>query len=71
MMTKAGKLILKVKGMHCDGCENRLQKVLSEVVGVTKVDANHQTGEVEVRVTSAVSEDEIKEKVAHLGYEVI
>ncbi|MDC3426064.1 heavy-metal-associated domain-containing protein [Aquibacillus sp. 3ASR75-11] len=70
-MSQVGKITLKVKGMHCDGCENRVQKVLSEVVGITKVNADHQTGEVEVRVTPAVSKDEITEKITHLGYEVI
>lgn len=69
-MAQAGKMTLKVNGMHCDGCENRVQKVLSDVVGVTKVVADHKTGEVELRVTAAANENEIKEKIAHLGYEL-
>jgi copper chaperone CopZ len=71
MMAQAGKITLKVKGMHCDGCENRVQKMVSEMTGVIKVNADHQTGDVEVRVIPAVSEKEIKEKITHLGYEVI
>jgi copper chaperone len=70
-MSPAGKLTLKVKGMHCDGCENRVKKVLSEIHGVNKVEADHKSGEVEVRVTPAASEEEIEEKVADLGYEVV
>jgi copper chaperone len=70
-MSPAGNLILQVKGMHCDGCENRVEKVLKNLNGVTKVEADHSTGKVEVRVTPAASEDEIREKVSSLGYEVL
>jgi copper chaperone len=70
-MSPAGKLILQVKGMHCDGCESRVEKVLKNLNGVTKVDADHASGKVEVRVTPTASEDEIREKVSSLGYEVL
>jgi copper chaperone len=70
-MSPAGKLIFEVKGMHCDGCESRVEKVLKNVSGVAKVEADHSNGKVEVRVTPAASEDEIKEKISFLGYEVV
>jgi copper chaperone CopZ len=66
-----GMLILKVRGMHCKGCEERIQKVLTKVPGVTKVEADHTNGKVRIRITSTASEDEIKEKVSYLGYEVL
>jgi copper chaperone CopZ len=70
-MGQAGKITLKVKGMHCDGCESRVKNVLSKMQGVTRAEASHKTGEVEVRVTPAASEEVIKEKVEGLGYEVV
>jgi copper chaperone CopZ len=70
-MSPSGKLILQVKGMHCDGCESRIEKVVSNVRGVTKVEADHSEGQVEIRVTPAVSEEDIKGRISHLGYEVL
>jgi copper chaperone len=64
-------LVLEVRGMHCNGCEDRIQKVLSKVRGVTKVEADHTNGQVRISVTPTASEDEIKEKVSFLGYEVL
>jgi copper chaperone len=70
-MSPAGKLSFQVKGMNCNGCENRIEKVLSNVHGVTRVEADHTEGKVELRVTPAAAEKEIKERISHLGYEVL
>lgn len=37
------ELKLKVSGMVCGGCENRVKTALSEINGVESVDANHNT----------------------------
>ena len=63
-MKQGGKLIFNVKGMHCEGCENRIQKVVENLSGVMKAKADHRNGKVEVSVTSAASEHEIKDKTA-------
>jgi len=67
---QGGKLIFNVKGMHCEGCENRIQKVVENLRGVMKAKADHRNGKVEVYVTSAASEHEIKDKISFLGYKV-
>jgi copper chaperone CopZ len=61
----------QVPGMHCAGCENRLQTVLGRVEGVVKADASHQAGEVRVRYDAGrVSGEEISERIRAAGYDV-
>ena len=36
------------KGIHCAGCEARIQNVLSRVSGVKEVKASHETQKVEL-----------------------
>ena len=35
---------LNVEGMHCTGCSTRLQKVLSNLDGVSKAEVSFETG---------------------------
>ena len=37
---------IKVNGMVCEGCENRVKNALSTIDGIEKVEANHKTGDV-------------------------
>ena len=62
--------IIKVEGMVCEGCENRVQNALLNIEGVTNVVANHLTKTVTVTSNENVSEKTLKEKIEDLGYEV-
>lgn len=62
--------IIKVKGMVCNGCENRVQNVLKNIDGVEKVVANHTTGTVTVTSKNEVAESVMKEKIENIGFEV-
>lgn len=64
------ELEIKVNGMMCSGCENRVQNALKTVEGVKEVVANHTTGIVRVTSNDEVSEISIKEKIEDIGYEV-
>lgn len=64
------ELEIKVNGMMCSGCENRVQSALKTVEGVKEVVANHTTGIVRVTSNDEVSEISIKEKIEDIGYEV-
>jgi copper chaperone CopZ len=62
---------LRVTGMHCAGCEQRVTRVLEQLPGVKVLCASHEADEVEVRVnTTQTTYDEIRQCVAALGYEV-
>jgi copper chaperone CopZ len=61
---------IKVNGMMCNGCENRIQNALKTIEGVEEVVANHTTGIVTVISNSNVSEENMKEKIEDIGFEV-
>ena len=59
------------KGIHCGGCETRIQSVLTKVPGVEMVNANHKTQKVELSLDpEVVSLQDVKEKLEDLGYKV-
>lgn len=64
------ELVLKVEGMHCTGCENRVKNALETIEGIEEVKADHTLGEVVVSVSKEVSMDEIKSVIEDLGFEV-
>ena len=61
---------LKVKGMHCEGCENRIKNSLSTIDGVVEVIANHNNGTVVIKANKSINEDNIREKIDDLGFEI-
>ena len=65
------EIILKVKGMMCGGCENRVKNAIGNVDGVENVTADHTTGEVVVTANNNVSQNIIEEVLEDVGYEVI
>jgi len=65
------EIIIKVKGMSCSGCENRIQNTLKTIEGVDNVIANYIDGTVKVTLNMEVAEENIKEKIEDIGFEVI
>lgn len=63
--------IIKVEGMVCSGCENRVQNALKTIDGVKSVNANYTTGTVIVTSKEEVSEKVMKEKIEDIGFEVV
>lgn len=63
--------IIKVEGMVCNGCENRVQNALKTIKGVEKVVANHTNGTVTVTLSNEVEENTLKEKIEDIGFIVI
>lgn len=60
---------LKVKGMHCEGCENRIKNSLSTIEGIEEVIANYIDGSVLIKTNKEVDIEDIKEKIEDLGFE--
>ncbi len=65
------KIIINVKGMVCNGCENRIQNALKDFKGVDKVEANHNNGTVTIVPTGCFDKKEVQEKIEDIGFEVI
>ena len=62
--------IIKVEGMVCNGCENRVQNALKNIDGVENVVADHTTGIVTVTSKNEIAESVMKEKIEDIGFEV-
>lgn len=65
------EICLKVEGMMCSGCENRVQNALKNINGVENVGADHTTKLVKVTSQDNIDENIIKECIEELGFEVI
>lgn len=62
---------LKVEGMTCTGCEQRLGTALRRLEGVSEAQADHRTGELNIRYNPETTDREaLEERVVIAGYEV-
>lgn len=64
------KIVMKVKGMVCNGCEARIQNSLMNMDGVLEVVANHTKGNVTIVGDDRLDKSIIFEKIEDLGFEV-
>ena len=69
-MRNMKEIIINVEGMACEGCENRIQNAVNNIDGVDEVIANHKTGIVKIVGKDNISENEIKETIGDIGFEV-
>lgn len=65
------EISLKVKGMMCGGCENRVKNALGNIDGIEKVDADYTTGNVIVYCNNTIDKKIIEETILDIGYEII
>ena len=64
------ELNIKVEGMVCNGCENRVQNALKQIDGVENVVADYKAGTVKITTIESLDENLIKEKIEDIGFEV-
>lgn len=62
---------LKVDGMVCNGCENRVKNALKNIDGVENIIADHESGIVTVTLKEKIDVSIIIKKIEDLGYEII
>ena len=62
---------IKVEGMVCGGCENRVKNAVGNIEGVTSVTADHTTGIVVVTSSDEVLESVVKEKIEDVGFDIV
>lgn len=65
------ELRIKINGMVCGGCENRVKTALSEIDGIESVDADHNTGMITIKSENDLNVAQIKERITDLGFEII
>ena len=57
------------KGIHCSGCEARIQNVLSKLPGIQEVKANYKTQNILINLDpQKLTVKVVKEKLEELGY---
>ena len=62
--------ILKVSGMVCGGCENRVKNALSTIEGIESVEADYKTGIVKVKSNEEVTKELMEETIEDIGFEI-
>lgn len=62
---------LKVEGMVCSGCENRVKNALKDIPEVKEVVARHTDGIVVITLNKDIDVNTLKEKIEDLGFEVL
>ena len=72
-MEKNNKIEIKISGMSCTGCENRVENILKNIENVESVNANYNTGIVEIGTNDIKNLDinVIKETLEDLGYDIL
>ncbi len=65
------ELEIKINGMVCGGCENRVKNALSTIEGIESVEANHNTGIVTIKAEKDLDVVQIKERIVDLGFEIV
>ena len=63
------KIEIKVKGLMCTGCENRVKTALSTLDFVEKVQVDHKIGIVKVETEENSDITEVYEAIEELGFE--
>ena len=63
--------VIKVEGMACSGCENRIKNALETIEGVSSAIANYIDGTVSVSLEDNISENTIFEKIEDIGFKVV
>lgn len=65
------EMIIKVTGMMCTGCENRVQNAIRLLAGVEEVVANHKDGTIKVVAGENATFEMLKEAIEDLGFDVV
>ncbi len=67
---KKMKKIIKIEGMMCPHCENRVKTLLEGVSGVNEAIVSHKSGTAEITLTEDISNDTFVSLITNAGYKV-
>jgi heavy metal transport/detoxification protein len=72
-MKNNNKIEIRISGMSCTGCENRVENVLKNIENIESVNANYNTGIIEIETNNIkdLNIDIIKETLEDLGYDIL
>ncbi len=62
---------IRVRRIHCTGCERRIEQAVGHLDGVRQVKADHRNGEVRVVLDDTLTSDAaIRSSITRAGFEV-
>ena len=64
------KITIKIDGMSCEHCSNRIENMLKKIENIKEVSVNLKNKEVIINGES-IDINKIKEKIEDLGYSVV
>jgi mercuric ion transport protein len=66
------EVVLNVKGMTCEGCENAIKASVETLDGIASVESSFEEAWTKVKFDKGVtSVEEISEKITDTGYQVV
>ena len=65
------EITLKVEGMSCEGCENRIKNALKNIDGVKEVLASHEKKEVKIISNDDMDKEIFIQKIEDIGFKVV
>ena len=63
--------IVKIEGMKCEGCANRVKNSLKELKVIKKIDVILSDKEAIITYKKDLSNDDINKKITALGFSVV
>lgn len=61
------KITLKIEGMHCDACKNRLENALASRDGIESVKVNLEKNIAEIEYKE-INKEQIEEYIEDIGF---
>lgn len=61
---------MRIEGMHCDGCADRIRRVLEREPGVREAEVSHPEGRARVKHASQTDVARLTRVVEEAGYDV-
>lgn len=71
MFKRKYKMIIKIEGMKCEHCSNRVSSCLKEIENVKKVKIHLDKKEAILYLNELIDENIVRNKIESIGYEVI
>jgi len=65
------KKVIRVEGMSCEHCAEKVKSALMEIEGVKSVAVNLKKGEVKIKYILDISDNTIVKAVSEAGYQVV
>ena len=70
LFSKKRPIILKIEGMHCDACKNRIMNVLKSNSHVKKCDISLEEKKAILWLDDKIDIEEIKKRIEALDFQV-